>query len=1003
MFGFVLALAWAFSVSARAGIPEELLHRRIEAVEARSGSGPVDLGPLAEGIVGAELTRETVRRLLDRVVGSHRFADVQIDVDPSRTPLTLEVRVVRMHLLMRVDVQGNEVLGDAQIRDRIALSVGDEVDSADLEGIAARIREAYADRGYERCQVDARLLDAGDGMRVVLLVELDEGRPTEIGALRFTDEQPPRNARGVHPLRALVGEHLDLDRVESAMAAAQNRLREDGYFEARFGDLGVAREGERVTLELPLHLGPHYTVEVFGAEPLYRDDVIAALDLQDGNLDAAGIETMAARTHDFFLRNGFLDALAEVHVEREAGSAEAVLLVEIVRGPPVRVQSIEFPGATHFSRHHLREQVESFLDDELRGSGFGEPVDPEVLDRLVGGAQREGARFAPEVLYVSPEARYYAPSYQRAVDHLKSLYQAEGFLDVQVGTPELRRLDPENATVTIPVVEGPRATFFDVTIAGNTTVGDEELARALDLERGAPYSEAALARAVERVLEAYRSRGHLYATVTQTVRFSEDRTRVAVELSVNERFPVTVGHIRIEGGRRTHESVIRSMLALHEGDTFTPALVRRTEERLLELGVFGSVVVAPADADVPEPVKDVVVTLSERLPQVLDFGAGVSTAQGVRGSFEYAYRNLFGRAITLTLRAQVSGQFFFLDPVLQERFKTLSLEQRLERRITLSIALPSLGRNPDWRTSFNVLNMRDNARTFGVDKSAFDITFAYRPTRRFAFTVSPTLERNNVGLLVDDQTYEEILASTRDFSLRQLLRVPQGRTSIAAIGAQLTIDRRDSPFSPTRGGYFSTGLEWAHTLRSAQVELAGMGTSFYSHHLRATVNGSVYVHAGPRLTLALQARYGRIVHLEDKSATYPNRQFFLGGVDTMRSYRQDAMVPQDIVDRIRTEGRIDPVALVQGGETFLLARAELRFPMLGDIGGAFFSEFGNLWADAANIQPWRLRPAAGFGIRLDTPVGPIALDYGFNLLYWQADRQLVGERIGAFNFSIGVY
>lgn len=1002
-FALFVALLVALGGGARAQIPESVLHRTIESVEARSGGGRVDLGELDDDIVGAELTRETVRRFLDRLVASRRFADVQIDVDPDRTPLVLEVRLVPMHQLMRIDVHENHALTDAQIRDRIGVAIGDDVDAGDLDAIAARIRDAYAERGYEACEVDARLLDAGDGMRVVLLVELREGEPTEVRAIRFTGDQPPGAGGGVRPLRSLVGDHLDLERIEAAIASSQTKLREAGYYDARLGEASVARDGSRATVVVPLHLGPHYRVEVYGERPLLRDDVVDALDLEDASTDDAGIETMKARARDFFLRNGFLDARAEVHVEREEGSSEAVLWVEIERGPAVRVSSLQFPGAAHFGRRYLREQIESFLDDELRGSGFGEPVDPEVLDRLVGGAQREGARFAPEVLYISPEKRYYAPTYERAVEHLRSLYQADGFLDVRVGEPVLRRLDEENASVTIEVEEGPQARFFDVTIGGNETLGDRELAAALDLERGDPYSEAALARAVERVLERYRTHGHLYATVTQTVRFSQDRTRAAVELVVNERFPVTVGQIRIEGARQTRESVIRSMIAFEEGDTFTPERVRRTQERLLELGVFGSVVVSPADADVPEPVKDVVVTLSERLPQVLDFGAGVSTAQGVRGSFEYAYRNLFGRAITLTFRAQVSGQFFFLDPVLEERFKTLSLEQRLERRITISLALPSIGRNPNWRTSFNVMNMRDNARTFGVDKSAFDITFAYRPTRRFAFTVSPTLERNNVGLLVDDQTYEDILAMTSDFSLRQLLRVPEGRSSLAAVGTQIIVDRRDSPFSPTRGMYFSTSVEWAHTLRSQQVELAGMGTTFYSHHLRLNANASTYARLGRGVTLALQARYGRIVHLENESATYPNRQFFLGGVDTMRSYRQDAMVPQDIVDRIVQEGRIDPVALVQGGETFLLARAELRFPVLGDIGGAFFSELGNLWADAANIEPWRLRPTAGFGIRLDTPVGPIALDYGFNLLYRQDDRQLVGERIGAFNFSIGVY
>lgn len=997
------ALVLGVSGRARAEVPEAVLGQTVSAVECRGRAGAVELGELDDALVGQPLDRDRLRAFMQRLVDSGRFSDVQIEVDTERRPLVLEVRVVTVLRLMRVDVRGNEALDDTYLRERVGVEIGDDVGQGDVEAIGARLREAYAERGYENCTLEVRLLDAGDGSHVVLVVDVVEGEPTRVRQVAFVGDEPPPQAAATRPVRALEGARFDSEELERAISRAEQRLREGGFLEADLGRPTITREAALVDVAIPLHLGPRYRVEIEGAAPLRPDDVIEALELAEAGLDAAGLETLAERARDFFLRHGFLDAQVEVELVRIRGARETVLAVDVERGPPVSVHALRFTGAEHFDGSYLRGQVEAFLDDELRGSGFGEPVDPEVLDRLVGGAQADAPRRAPAALHIPPAQRYYAPTYERAIEHLVSLYQADGFLDVRIEPPVLRRTGERGLAVSIAITEGPQAQFFDVIVEGSSVVSEREIDRALALDRGEPYSEAALARAVERVLELYRSRGHLYATVTQHVDFSQDRTRAAVRLTVNERFPVRVGRIRIEGARRTREALVRAMLDLEEGGEFTPARVRRTEERLLELGVFGSVVVAPADADVPEPEKDVVVTLTERMPQVLDFGAGVSTGQGVRGSFEYAYRNLFGRAMTFSIRAQVSGQFFFLDPVLEERFEALSLQDRLERRITISFALPILGGNPDWRTSFNVLNMRDNARTFGVDKSAFDITFTYRPTRRFAVTLSPTLERNNVGLLVPDQTYEEILAMTGDVSLRQLLRVPEGRSTLAALGSQLTFDRRDSPFSPTRGVYLSTALEWAHSIRTQQIELGGVDTRFFSHHFRLQATASTYVPIRERWTLALQGRFGRIIHLEDRSSTYPNRQFFLGGVDTMRAYRQDAMVPQDIIDKLATEGSIDPVALVQGGETFVLLRAELRFPVVGDLGGALFSEFGNLWADVANFEPWRLRPTAGFGIRLDTPVGPIALDYGFNLLYMQQERQAVSERIGAFNFSIGVY
>ena len=80
-------------------------------------------------------------------------------------------------------------------------------------------------------------------------------------------------------------------------------------------------------------------------------------------------------------------------------------------------------------------------------------------------------------------------------------------------------------------------------------------------------------------------------------------------------------------------------------------------------------------------------------------------------------------------------------------------------------------------------------------------------------------------------------------------------------------------------------------------------------------------------------------------------------------------------------------------------RGELRFPIYGPLRGALFSDLGNLWADASNFEPFQLRPTGGAGIRLATPVGPVAVDYGILL---QRRREL-GEPFGTLHFSIGVF
>jgi outer membrane protein assembly factor BamA len=218
----------------------------------------------------------------------------------------------------------------------------------------------------------------------------------------------------------------------------------------------------------------------------------------------------------------------------------------------------------------------------------------------------------------------------------------------------------------------------------------------------------------------------------------------------------------------------------------------------------------------------------------------------------------------------------------------------------------------------------------------------------------------------------------------------------------LSYDRRENPFSPKRGFVLSGNLEWARTLTTEADATRGDGTRFLSHHLRLIGSATGYVPMGDRdrFVFAAQLKLGRVVHLQPSSETYPNRQFFLGGIDTVRGYLQDALIPQDVADEVPTNPDI-LVGALQGGDVYMVLRGELRFPIAGSLRGGVFVDLGNSWraVDFGTLEPWNLRPTAGFGLRIATPVGPIALDYGILVLR----RELLNEPFGSFHFSIGLF
>jgi outer membrane protein insertion porin family len=122
---------------------------------------------------------------------------------------------------------------------------------------------------------------------------------------------------------------------------------------------------------------------------------------------------------------------------------------------------------------------------------------------------------------------------------------------------------------------------------------------------------------------------------------------------------------------------------------------------------------------------------------------------------------------------------------------------------------------------------------------------------------------------------------------------------------------------------------------------------------------------------------------------------------------QDSVIPQDIAERILADQKrrvADPTQLltsdkvaIRGGNVLLNPRTELRIPLGGVFQTALFLDAGNLWLQPATLDPWKLRYAAGTGLRASTPVGPLALDIGFNL-----DRRQWEDPF-AFHFSIGLF
>jgi len=1031
-----LALGVAFD--ARADVPDALLGRPVLLVDIE-GDGSELLSQDDVGLrAGVPLTRALLRQVTLDLLATERWADVRLDVAPHEEGVRIRVLLERRTVIGRIDVIGNRALGQSELAGAIALEPGDEIVGGRTEPIGEALAAAYARIGYDHAEIEVSLRDTSAAERRVLRIVVAEGEPTRVAAFRFVPDMPPSEvdalgALGLHP-----GDVFDRRHLGDGARALETRLREHGFLEARVSAVAIEAEGDTVTLLVPCEIGRRYRVVVEGEAPLSHTDVDAVLELSAERLRTSTLTAIEGRVVDLYHRHGFADAQVTLRrttdPDHQDDAGRAVLVVAIEPGEVLRVIGISFPGASFFESDYLRGQVHSYLEEELPHPALFEPVDSGTIDALgLSGRPSVAARSVPAIHEDIPVSVWYEPVYREAILHLFALYESEGFLSAEIGTPELLRLDDttggldgerRTAIVTIHVTEGPRTLVWNVAVEGNEEISSAELLRLTELSRGAAFSQLAVEEARRRMMELYQERGYLFVRVDAAPHLSDDASRAEVVFEVIERFQVRIGAILIEGCERTSPNLVRGELDLHEGDIYRPSVARENEESLLGLGIFSSVRITPDAPDLAEQTKTIVVTVRERTPQELGLSAGFGTGDGLRGALDYTYRNLFGWGLTLGLRAQLAYQFFFQDAELSDSFATLSLVDRLERSITATLGIPHVPGLPNVRLSLDLVHLRDNFRDFGLDKNGVVLAATWTPIRRFTMTLSGEIEHNDVGLF-QRQAYEDFLA-TADLRTQRLLRVPEGESAIGSARLSAVVDLRNNAFTPTDGVYLSGTLEYARTFRggdtvcavdptprpgspnlmSSCVDRDGSPVSssdFFSHFFKLSVNITGYIPLATDWTIAIQARGGRIFHLEQSSRTYPNRAFYLGGVDSMRGYLQDQVIPQDQLEAILgTAGPLANVPVVRNGDFFYLLRVELRFPILGALQGGVFADIGNVWANADLIQPedlLTLRWTVGVGLRYATPVGPIAIDYGFNL----SRRSELLEPFGAFHFSIGLF
>jgi outer membrane protein insertion porin family len=603
------------------------------------------------------------------------------------------------------------------------------------------------------------------------------------------------------------------------------------------------------------------------------------------------VQNAVNRILELYRRNGRFAATVEPKVI-QLPENRVDLVFEINEGPLTEVQRIIFVGNNAFSDSTLRDVVQTKESAWYRFFTSDDTYDP---DRLA---------FDQELL--------------------RRFYLSRGYADFNVRSA-IAELTPDgrNFVITFTVDEGQPYNFGNIGLESRLRDFDPEQLRELITTRsGEVYNADQVEDSIVALTEEVGERGYAFVDIQPQLNKRTDEQIIELTYVINEASRVYIERIDIVGNVRTLDEVIRREFRLAEGDAFNTALLRRSRQRIQDLGYFENVEMTTQPGSSPDKT-DIDVAVTERSTGELSFGAGFSTSDGPLGDIRLTERNLLGRGQSLRANFTISGRtqeidFSFTEPYFLDRDLAATID--LYRR----------------EADFQDESSFDQTTTGGTISGSYPLTERLRHGVRF--------------------TVREDEISDVDEDASPFIQAEEGADLTILIGQTLTYDTRDTRFLPSDGA-----------LLRFEQDLADFGGD--TQFLRNEGLASYYYPFAPEWVLNLAARAGYIFGFGGKEVRLFDR-FFLGGA-TFRGFRFAGVGPRDT----STDDAL-------GGNLVATGTIEQRFPLgLPEelrMFGRVFTETGTLTevdAEGPTVaDSGALRLSVGVGLSWLSPLGPIALD-----------------------------
>lgn len=612
--------------------------------------------------------------------------------------------------------------------------------------------------------------------------------------------------------------------------------------------------------------------------------------------------------HDMLRIKGHFGAKVTPKIVRQDQNRVDVVF-EVVEGGATKVAQLIFIGNKHLKSDALKRVVNTRESKWWRFFSSDDNYDPERL----------------------------------ALDQelLRRYYLDNGYVDFQVKSA-VAELTPDQKEffITYTLDEGERYQFGKVDIDLQVPKIDVNLLNQEVVAReGEWYNTKDLDKSIKGMTEYLGSHGYAFVDIKPRIDQTRDDKKIHLTFEVMEGPKSYINRIIITGNVRTNEDVIRRELLVYEGDAYNSYNIKRSKQRVTNLGFFKDVKVTERPSEASDKVDLMVEVEEEESTGELWVAGGYSTAEGILGNVGIKENNLMGRGQSAHLQTTISSKRQQIDLGFME-------PHFLNRNIQAGFDIYKINSNQFFNSSFQ------------SKKTGLNLKIGYEFTEYLSQAWTYTINYDSVG---------DIRANASLFIKNQT-----GKAITSAVTHKLNYDRRDDRFDPTAGYFLGMSNEFA-----------GLGGNV--KFIRNDFNGSYYYSVAENWVLSFSGSAGIMNGFGGKVVRIADR-FTMGGDGSLRGFRESGA-------EVRDRRTLDPL----GGLKYYLATVELQVPLepIGipnDLGikSHLFTEAGAAWDSGFSkslvFDSASPRASVGFGISWRSPLGPLRIDFAQHMKSKNYDR-----------------